>query len=290
VADACTRGERVWLRRLYTNPVTGELVSMDARSRLFRGSLARFIRLRDQTCRTPWCDAPVRAVDHAEDHDIGGDTSAANGQGLCEACNHAKQAPGWRARPSPGVGGHEIETTTPTGTPTAPTPRSSRPSARARPGTTPSSPGEGAALACLVAARDQRVPEVPGVLMGFTDAVQICLQKYADFSGRGRRSEYWYFALFNLLVGIAAGIIDVILGTDFDTGSGLIGLLASLALLLPSLAAGVRRLHDTSRSGWWILIGLIPVIGWIILIVFFVQDSHPDNSYGPNPKSAPAVA
>ena len=126
--------------------------------------------------------------------------------------------------------------------------------------------------------------------MGFTDAVQICLQKYADFSGRGRRSEYWYFALFNLLVGIAAGIIDVILGTDFDTGSGLIGLLASLALLLPSLAAGVRRLHDTSRSGWWILIGLIPVIGWIILIVFFVQDSHPDNSYGPNPKSAPAVA
>lgn len=126
--------------------------------------------------------------------------------------------------------------------------------------------------------------------MGFTDAVRICLQKYADFSGRGRRSEYWYFALFNLLVGIAAGIIDVILGTDFDSGSGLIGLLVSLALLLPGLAAGVRRLHDTSRSGWWILIGLIPLIGWVILIVFFVQDSHPDNSYGPNPKSAPAVA
>ena len=115
VADACTRGERVWLRRLYTSPVTGELVSMDARSRLFRGSLARFIRLRDQTCRTPWCDAPVRAVDHAEDHDVGGDTSAVNGQGLCEACNHAKQAPGWQARPSPGVGSHEIETMTPTG-------------------------------------------------------------------------------------------------------------------------------------------------------------------------------
>jgi hypothetical protein len=115
VAGACARGERVWLRRLYTSPVTGELVSMDARSRLFRGSLARYIRLRDQTCRTPWCDAPVRAVDHAEDHDVGGDTSAVNGQGLCEACNHAKQAPGWQARPSPGVGGHEIETTTPTG-------------------------------------------------------------------------------------------------------------------------------------------------------------------------------
>ena len=126
--------------------------------------------------------------------------------------------------------------------------------------------------------------------MGFTDAVRICLQKYADFSGRGRRSEYWYFALFNLLVAIAAGILDAILGTDFDTGSGLIGVLASLALLLPSLAAGVRRLHDTSRSGWWILIGLIPIIGWIILIVFYVQDSHPDNQYGPNPKGVPAPA
>jgi uncharacterized membrane protein YhaH (DUF805 family) len=126
--------------------------------------------------------------------------------------------------------------------------------------------------------------------MGFTDAVRICLQKYADFSGRGRRSEYWYFALFNLLVAIAAGILDAILGTDFDTGSGVIGLLASLALLLPGLAAGVRRLHDTSRSGWWILIGLIPIIGWIILIVFYVQDSHPDNQYGPNPKGVPAPA
>jgi uncharacterized membrane protein YhaH (DUF805 family) len=126
--------------------------------------------------------------------------------------------------------------------------------------------------------------------MGFTDAVRVCLQKYADFSGRGRRSEYWYFALFNLLVAIAAGILDAILGTDFDTGSGLIGLLASLALLLPGLAAGVRRLHDTTRSGWWILIGLIPIIGWIILIVFYVQDSHPDNQYGPNPKGVPAPA
>ena len=126
--------------------------------------------------------------------------------------------------------------------------------------------------------------------MGFTDAVRICLQKYADFSGRGRRSEYWYFFLFNLLVGIAASILDAILGTDFDSGSGLIAVVTSLALLLPGLAAGVRRLHDTSRSGWWILIGLIPIIGWIILIVFYVQDSHPDNQYGPNPKGVTAPA
>jgi hypothetical protein len=115
VAGACSRGEDVWLRRLYTSPDTGELVAMDTRSRLFRGSLARFIRLRDQTCRTPWCEAPIRDADHARDHDVGGRTSAANGQGLCEACNHAKQATGWRARPSPTFGGHEIETTLPTG-------------------------------------------------------------------------------------------------------------------------------------------------------------------------------
>jgi hypothetical protein len=115
VAGACSRQERIWLRRLYTSPTTGELVTTDSRSRLFRGSLARFIRLRDQTCRTPWCDAPTRDVDHVRDHDGGGPTSALNSQGLCEACNHAKQAPAWRARPSSASGGHEIQTTVPTG-------------------------------------------------------------------------------------------------------------------------------------------------------------------------------
>lgn len=125
--------------------------------------------------------------------------------------------------------------------------------------------------------------------MSFADAVRTCLSKYADFSGRGRRSEYWWFFLFNVLVSIVASIVDSILGTDFDTGSGLVGGLASLALLLPSLAAGARRLHDTSRSGWWLLIGLVPLVGWIVLIVFFVQDSHGDNQHGPNPKAAPAT-
>ncbi len=115
VAGACTREELVAIRRLYTSPTTGELVSMDSLSRRFRHSLGRFIRLRDQTCRTPWCDAPVRHGDHAEEFAARGPTSAANGQGQCEACNHAKQAPGWRARPSPGTGSHQIETTTPTG-------------------------------------------------------------------------------------------------------------------------------------------------------------------------------
>lgn len=115
VVGACTREERVWLRRLYTSPTTGELVAMDSRSRCFRSSLARFIVLRDQVCRTPWCDAPVRHRDHAEDHALGGATNALNSQGLCEACSYAKQGLGWRARPSVTADGHEIETTTPTG-------------------------------------------------------------------------------------------------------------------------------------------------------------------------------
>lgn len=114
--------------------------------------------------------------------------------------------------------------------------------------------------------------------MSFQDAVKTCLNKYVDFNGRARRSEYWWFVLFNVLVSIVFDIIDAIIGTS------ILGLLAGLALLLPGIAVGVRRLHDTSRSGWWILIGLIPLIGWIILIIFYVQDSHPDNQYGPSPK------
>ena len=88
---------------------------MDSHARLFRSSLRRFVTLRDRFCRTPWCDAPIRHRDHAWAAADGGPTSADNGQGLCEACNHAKQAPGWRARPSPRAGPHTIETTTPTG-------------------------------------------------------------------------------------------------------------------------------------------------------------------------------
>jgi hypothetical protein len=88
---------------------------MDARGRYFVAGLGRFIRLRDQICRTPWCNAPIRHGDHALDYDEGGATSGDNGQGLCEACNHAKQAPGWRARPSPTASHHQIQTTTPTG-------------------------------------------------------------------------------------------------------------------------------------------------------------------------------
>ncbi|MDN4161785.1 HNH endonuclease [Nocardioides abyssi] len=112
LAGALARDEEVWLRRLYASPTTGELVAMDSRGRVFPTGLARFIRLRDQVCRTPWCDAPIRQTDHAHPAVDGGETSGHNGQGLCEACNHAKQASGWDARPSEDG---SIETTTPTG-------------------------------------------------------------------------------------------------------------------------------------------------------------------------------
>ena len=126
--------------------------------------------------------------------------------------------------------------------------------------------------------------------MGFAEAVQSCFKQYVGFTGRARRSEYWWFALFGLIVGIVANLIDTVLGTmSEDTNVGVLGTIVSLALLLPTLAVAIRRLHDTSRTGWWILIGLIPIVGWIILIVFYVQDSHPDNKYGPSPKALGAA-
>jgi uncharacterized membrane protein YhaH (DUF805 family) len=122
--------------------------------------------------------------------------------------------------------------------------------------------------------------------MSFIDAVKSVLSKYVGFTGRARRSEYWWFALFTILVSIVTSILDGALGLDFEgSTTGLIGLVASLALLLPSLAVGVRRLHDTDRTGWWLLIALVPLVGFIVLIVFFVLDSTPGtNRFGPNPK------
>ena len=105
---------RVWIRRLYTHPDTGNLVAMDSHRRVFEGNLRRFLLTRDQHCRTPWCDAPIRHLDHIRAHHAGGHTTASNGQGLCEHCNHTKTAPGWRARPRPGPR-HTVTITTPTG-------------------------------------------------------------------------------------------------------------------------------------------------------------------------------
>ncbi|MBC6460830.1 DUF805 domain-containing protein [Actinomadura sp. HBU206391] len=108
------------------------------------------------------------------------------------------------------------------------------------------------------------------------------LKNYSDFSGRARRTEYWIFFLVNVIISVVFGVLIVM--TD---GFLYVFLLYALAVLIPSLAVGVRRLHDTGRSGWWLLISLVPFVGAIILIYFFVLEGEPgDNVYGPNPKNA----
>jgi uncharacterized membrane protein YhaH (DUF805 family) len=116
------------------------------------------------------------------------------------------------------------------------------------------------------------------------------LKKYAVFTGRARRKEYWYYFLINFLIITALLLIDNMLGTlDKEAGMGLLSGIYALAVLIPGLAVAVRRLHDSGRKGWWVLLTLIPIIGPIILIFFLIQDSTPgDNAYGPNPKEAVA--
>lgn len=108
------------------------------------------------------------------------------------------------------------------------------------------------------------------------------LQRYADFTGRARRKEYWMFFLFYLIFYIGTVIIDAVLGTNF------FALIFALGLFVPSIAIAARRLHDTGRSGWWQLIALLPIIGAIVVLVFLVLDSTEDNQYGPNPKGVSA--
>jgi|SRR5215213_4986072 len=115
--------------------------------------------------------------------------------------------------------------------------------------------------------------------MSFTDAVSTCLRKYATFSGRARRSEYWWFVLAFVLAVAVASVIDQI-----TWGVPALSVLVLLALALPSLAANIRRLHDTGRSGAWYLISFIP-FGGLVLLVFECMDSTPGaNQYGPSPK------
>jgi len=113
-------------------------------------------------------------------------------------------------------------------------------------------------------------------------------KKYAQFSGRSRRNEYWMFTLFNLLIYVLLYGAAIAL-MESGIGKALLAICAiyGLAILIPSLAVGVRRLHDTGRSGWWLLICFVPIVGGLILLVFFVLDSEPGtNQYGPNPKAA----
>jgi uncharacterized membrane protein YhaH (DUF805 family) len=112
------------------------------------------------------------------------------------------------------------------------------------------------------------------------------LKKYAEFNGRARRKEYWIFFLISTVISIILAVIDSFAGTiSEEAGLGLLSGIYALAVLIPGLSVTVRRLHDTDRSGWWILIGLIPIIGGIALLIFMVLDSTPGgNQYGPNPK------
>jgi uncharacterized membrane protein YhaH (DUF805 family) len=105
------------------------------------------------------------------------------------------------------------------------------------------------------------------------------LKQYAVFDGRARRAEYWWFQLFNVIV------IAILAGIDEGAGTyPLFVAIYALATLLPTLGVTIRRLHDTSRSGWWILVGFIPIIGALLLLVFYIQPSHlGDNEYGPSP-------
>jgi hypothetical protein len=106
---------KAWIRRLYTRPDSGHLAAMDSRRRVFDDSLRRFILLRDQRCRTPWCDAPIRHADHVRPAARGGPTSAGNGEGLSADCNYVRQAPGWHASIDDAASGGTLRITTPTG-------------------------------------------------------------------------------------------------------------------------------------------------------------------------------
>lgn len=125
--------------------------------------------------------------------------------------------------------------------------------------------------------------------MSFTDAIRKCFSNYVTFSGRAARPEFWWFILFTFLGNFAFGVLDRIFFAPIANGreTSFLGALFSLAVFLPSLAVMVRRLHDYDKSGWWVLIGLIPLIGTLVLIYFAVQrGSEGANRFGPPPPPA----
>ena len=121
--------------------------------------------------------------------------------------------------------------------------------------------------------------------MSFTDAIRDGFSKYVTFSGRSSRSAYWWWYLFGILVLVVSLAIDYALGAG-----GLLYVLVALAMLLPNLAVLVRRLHDAGHSGWWVLIGLLPLIGAIVLLVFTLQGSDQPNQWGNGPDERAATA
>lgn len=132
--------------------------------------------------------------------------------------------------------------------------------------------------------------------MGFGEAIRVCFNKYATFSGRARRSEYWWWALFTVIGQAVLGVADQMMfgwqalsvGTaEVAVDAGPLASVFSLVCLLPGISVMVRRLHDTGRSGWWFWIILIPLIGWIFLLYWLIKAGDPgDNAYGPDPLSS----
>jgi len=115
------------------------------------------------------------------------------------------------------------------------------------------------------------------------------LKKYAVFSGRSRRKEYWMFVLFNLIVTFVIGFVEGIVGLSGESGLGPLSGLYFLAILVPGFAVVVRRLHDTNHSGWWLFILFVPFIGAVAILFFLILDSQEgENRYGANPKAAAA--
>jgi uncharacterized membrane protein YhaH (DUF805 family) len=119
-----------------------------------------------------------------------------------------------------------------------------------------------------------------GDTMGFGQAISSGFSNYVNFSDRSSRSEYWWWILFYTIGIIVAAIIDGVIGTDVRIVSGLFG----LAMILPNLAVAIRRLHDLDRTGWWVLLGLIPIVGWIILLIWYcTKGTDGPNRFGPDP-------
>jgi len=120
--------------------------------------------------------------------------------------------------------------------------------------------------------------------MGFGQAISAGFSNYVNFSGRACRSEYWYWVLFVILADIVAGIIDYLLGMQ------IVSSLFGLVTLLPGIAVSIRRLHDLDRTGWWILLALIPLIGWIILLIWYIsKGTDGPNRFGPDPLATLAI-
>ena len=120
--------------------------------------------------------------------------------------------------------------------------------------------------------------------MGFGQAISAGFSNYVNFSGRACRSEYWYWILFIIIADIVAAIIDQALGIQLVTG------LFGLVTIIPNIAIAIRRLHDLDRTGWWVLLGFIPLIGWIILLIWYVtKGTDGPNRFGPDPLATLAI-